>query len=131
MIELHTQCTQCGNIQGDPRVFSVDCNERLLMEQNQWCFECAYWQPHVDDPSNLLIVDNCAYVDCGKFSGDNTVKVPMLETSDQYILKNTGQCIKSNNLLYVGTIPERLRYTLMDNATFVSRDTYLLVRNSR
>lgn len=116
----------------DPNFKCLECNglittkcwiqdEREILIKNQLCFGCYHWQKIVESLSDprIVIINGISY-----YRNDfKLVKDPGLlgfGGAIWNIKMNSGQIFKTNDLWYQGEIPDRFKYRLKDNATFIA-----------
>ncbi|MBU1387812.1 MAG: hypothetical protein KKE62_06345 [Proteobacteria bacterium] len=104
-------CEFCG------KSYSKTCSDEAYIENN--CFDCSFWMEKIEmsaeDENRRVIVNGQHYRigndDAGIYRGFGGRKFN--------ILFHDGRVIETNNLWHQGTIPNRFREMLPDNAIFL------------
>lgn len=105
-------CRKCGS----PFATTYSNKEDLL--KRHFCFSCTFWQEYVEDKDNPRIarVDGKHYF-VNKSKGGDT-RFNGFGGSKFKVRWNDGREEESNDVWHQGTIPDRFRQDLPDNATF-------------
>lgn len=93
------------------------------MANEQLCFNCAFWKDKVDNPvPGREIIDGCHYT----FHPWIENRHGFMGHAGQsyYILHNDGTVLRSNNVWFQGTIPERFKAMLPDTAKIITKEAY-------
>lgn len=124
-------CSLCGRI--DDTEEYIDSPIKKLMEEKKCCFHCAFWfniaegDPDLEDPSIPVIVDGSHWsypsnspIVFNDSNGWSWRPIPTMH----YILFENGKVEATNILWHQGTIPNRFRELLPNNAVFINCDEY-------
>ena len=109
-------CRECG---GEISLEFCEEEKRKLIER-QLCFHCHFWQEKIDmeDAPRVVRIEGKHYMICEERSGMPGMFRGFGGTPFT-IRFNDGRETKTRNLWHQGTIPERFRGRLPDNASFV------------
>lgn len=79
------------------------------------CFTTDYWNEIIAEKDNHIIIEGVCYYDAGKPNNDIFIG----HSGRKFHIKlHDGTVITTNNLWMQGSIPERFRNDLPDNAEF-------------
>jgi hypothetical protein len=114
------KCSICGNEDNLNRW--VKCNQTKIMEQENVCFNCAFWLEKIAlTDENTVVVNGVRYT-----IGDENSNSPFKgfggrEFNIEFF---DGRKVTSHNMWYQGEIPERFRSypELQDNARFIPKE---------
>lgn len=117
------KCSKCGKT-----VFSFNMSENIevcnIMHDKHLCWECAYWERFfIAPPQNLEVISgNCYQIfpfvekekrEVNQILGGNGKK--------HYILRRNGECIRTNDVWWINTIPWQYRLKLQPTAWWVTK----------
>jgi len=114
-------CKICGK-EFDNSCYEIRDDDRLSDLLADHCFDCAFWAakiPEKDDPRSIRVNGNHFWI--GEENGHKGLGAG--HGGSKFIIRrSTGEVVISHNLWAQGTIPERFRDILHDNASFVWED---------
>lgn len=125
-------CKKCGkkffyyNISEYSRVCKTMVREHL-------CWECAWWDDFIKSPpENLEIIDNQCYR-VYPYVDKKDIAPNMWLGGDRkphYILKKTGECIVSNDIWWIATVPVKYQSILKPTGWWVTKRYYTSLQRS-
>ena len=111
-------CSVCGE-RDDTNKYLDDTRMRLIFRGV--CFECDFWWNLIllkDDPNSIRIEGHHFFISEEKLPNDQLHWAGF--SGREFEIKfNDGRMIETNNLWSQGTIPDRFKKQLNDNAYFV------------
>jgi len=120
-------CKSCNTEESNPERFGK-CEIREMMEAENLCFTCAFWEIHArdfeagKDKNKVFIVNGNRYHDGGKVDKKTTRGFLGYGGADWKIkMIKTGRIIETNNLWHQGKIPEHFKNRMPDNAEFIHK----------
>jgi len=119
------KCKSCHKEDNDFTHYGP-CKVRNMMEKEQLCFNCAFWEIHARDfeagkeKEKVFFVHGTRYHDGGKVDKKITRGFLGYGGADWIIkIKDTGQIIETNNLWCQGDVPKHFKHRMPDNAEFI------------
>lgn len=104
-----------------------------LMDQNDWCYDCAYWNDLISHPPAYMEVINgeCLRVhpEVPKASKDRTMILGS-KGKNRCFLKFDGTLLRSNDIWHIGHIPERFLPLLPDTMVEITNSAYERLSNN-
>ena len=112
-MELNHVCKECGFVENR----SWRDGKAKELQDKQICYDCSFWLSVIED-NGLIIVDGDAYKDGGYQSGPSRWKGfgGHKFTIELY----SGKTITTDNLSHRGSVPDRFKDRLPDNAKFLN-----------
>lgn len=126
-------CSKCGK-----SVFSFNMSEEFeichLMLEEHLCWECAYWKRiAIAPPKNLEIINDKCYL-VYPFIDKESKEVEQIlggNGKTYYILKRTGECIRTNDIWLMAVIPMKYQTKLRPTGWWVNKKYYTSLERSR
>ncbi|MGI5927771.1 MAG: hypothetical protein ACOX8A_11450 [Thermacetogeniaceae bacterium] len=103
-------CEFCGKLFDEPRYYKP--YNKLCSSE---CFHEKFWVDVLKDKDKHIIVDGNVY----SIGGDTASGIKGFGGALFRIKKNNGDYIETDNLWYLGEVPEKYKNQLPDNAVFI------------
>lgn len=127
------KCSRCGKTVF-PFGMSDSKGVSRLMKEKHICWECAYWEIFLQDhPPNLEVIGNNCY-QVFPFIDKEKLRVEQILGSKgktYYILKKNGECIRSNDVWWINTIPWQYQSQFPPTAWWVNKKFWESMERSK
>lgn len=123
-------CQLCGKriwMQG----YNIQNRIAYIMNKDNVCFECAFWQDLIDYPPEYMEVVNnqCVRLHPVANKKDKTLRLGG-KGKLRYFMRPDYSLLQSNDIWIIGTIPERFRSQLPTTAIEISLKAYRQLNKS-
>ena len=122
---LGTKCTECGRTDYHDDYMG---ETGVLVKELNICHECAFWYMAINKPAEprfpKVVIDGILWrpdLEISEKPAFGTTRWLGLGGAKQVIKLNTGQVITTYSCWCNGTIPDRFRKDLPNNAVFLER----------
>lgn len=96
-----------------------------IVKEKDICYECAFWTNLIDEPPDGLQVTGGKCYNVLPFIENPTIYMTLGSGGNtRYFLTNDYELIKSNDVWFIGTIPQRFKEHLPNTGWFCSKKVY-------